>query len=440
MHSRLRGARKTRLAGLVLTGALLAASACAPAELVYPVPETPVTEQAVFYRPETGVLADVIPYYEDGKYYLFYLHDYRDTAQYGTGVDWDLLVTEDFISYENKGTAIRRGSPSQQDNNVFTGSVIKAEGRYHIFYTGNNAAYVGTGKPKEAIMHAVSDDLVRWRKIPEDTFYAPPQYMSDDWRDPYVYYDEAEGVYKMLLAARVTQGAESSRGVTALLTSRDLSTWTAPAADMFDGRGFYSAKSAGDGEKRYLFGWIPTKTNDRDQGGWEWGGSLAVHELYQRPDGTLGVRAPAQREAAFTEEAASDTLTVRGTSGRTEEIGAMPHTYLLRCTLEGDFARAGFAVAHSAAAGYRYVVDTQNNTFSFENYPSADLFGDVTVPITPAQAYEIVLFVEGNVCTAYINGEKALSARTEGALGGAAGFYVQGGEASVGYTLLQPAA
>ena len=118
----------------------------------------------------------------------------------------------------------------------------------------------------------------------------------------------------------------------------------------------------------------------------------------------------------------------------------MPHTYLLRCTLEGDFARAGFAVAHSAAAGYRYVVDTQNNTFSFENYPSADLFGDVTVPITPAQAYEIVLFVEGNVCTAYINGEKALSARTEGALGGAAGFYVQGGEASVGYTLLQPAA
>lgn len=491
MHSRLRGARKTRLAGLVLTGVLLAASACAPAELVYPVPETPVTEQAVFYRPETGVLADVIPYYEDGKYYLFYLHDYRDTAQYGTGVDWDLLVTEDFISYENKGTAIRRGSPSQQDNNVFTGSVIKAEGRYHIFYTGNNAAYVGTGKPKEAIMHAVSDDLVRWRKIPEDTFYAPPQYMNDDWRDPYVYYDEAEGVYKMLLAARVTQGAESSRGVTALLTSRDLSTWTlqeplyapgryhthecpdlfrmgdwwylifsefsdrvctryvmskdlktwtAPAADMFDGRGFYAAKSAGDGEKRYLFGWIPTKTNDRDQGGWEWGGSLAVHELYQRPDGTLGVRAPAQREAAFTEEAASDTLTVRGTSGRTEEIGAMPHTYLLRCTLEGDFARAGFAVAHSAAAGYRYVVDTQNNTFSFENYPSADLFGDVTVPVAPAQAYEIVLFVEGNVCTAYINGEKALSARTEGALGGAAGFYVQGGEASVGYTLLQPAA
>ena len=30
MHSRLRGARKTRLAGLVLTGVLLAASAGAP--------------------------------------------------------------------------------------------------------------------------------------------------------------------------------------------------------------------------------------------------------------------------------------------------------------------------------------------------------------------------------------------------------------------------
>ena len=36
-------------------------------------------------------------------------------------------------------------------------------------------------------MHAVSDDLLQWQKMPEDTFYAPPDlYESNDWRDPYV--------------------------------------------------------------------------------------------------------------------------------------------------------------------------------------------------------------------------------------------------------------
>lgn len=487
------GARKgvsylKKAAAVLLTGLLFAGTACsASPELVYYTPTEPETEEAIFYRPETGALADVIPYYEDGKYYLYYLHDYRNVATYGAGVDWDLLVTEDFVSYENLGTVIRRGSPSQQDNNVFTGGIIKdKEGLYHIFYTGNNASYLGTGKPKEAIMHAVSEDMVRWRKIPEDTFYAPSQYMSDDWRDPYVYYDEAEGDYKMLLAARLTEGAESARGVTAMLASddlktwnlrdplyapakyhthecpdlfrmgdwwylvfsefsdristryvmsRDLENWIEPAADMFDGRAFYAAKTAGDGEKRYIFGWVPTKTNNEDIGGWEWGGSLAVHEIYQKEDGTLGVRAPQSQEAVFSEEIASDSIGVRGTSGRTEEIGSLPQTYMLRCTVSGEFVRAGYSVGHSAADGYRYVIDPAAGAFSFENYPSANLFSDVTVPIPKADTYELTIFVEGQVCTAYVNGEKALSTRVDGTLGAAVGFYVQGGEATFDYTI-----
>lgn len=449
--------------------------------------ETPIQgTQTIFYRPDEGVLADVIPYYEDGKYYLYFLHDYRNVADYGVGVDWDLLVTSDFITYDYKGTVLRRGSTSQQDNNVFTGSIIQDKtGLYHIFYTGNNAAYLGSGKPKEAIMHAVSEDKLKWRKIPEDTFYAPANYMSDDWRDPYVYYDETKEVYKMLLAARVTMGPEAARGVTAVFKSSDLKNWTEdkpiyapgkyhthecpdlfkmgewwylifsefsdrvctryvmskdlenwvePKSDMFDGRGFYAAKSAGNDTERYLFGWIPTKQNDSDGGSWEWGGNLAVHKIYQREDGTLGACTPETVIEAFTELVDGDTLSIKGTSGKSSEIGRLPERYKLGCVIEGDFLRAGFAIEHSASMGYRYIVDKEKNTLSFENYPSKNLFGDVTVPISAKDRYELTLLVEGQVCTAYINGEKALSARVEEKIGNAA-FYVEGGVANFEYTI-----
>lgn len=115
--------------------------------------ETPIQgTQTIFYRPDEGVLADVIPYYEDGKYYLYFLHDYRNVADYGVGVDWDLLVTSDFITYDYKGTVLRRGSTSQQDNNVFTGSIIQDKtGLYHIFIREIMLHIWGAVNPKKQL-------------------------------------------------------------------------------------------------------------------------------------------------------------------------------------------------------------------------------------------------------------------------------------------------
>ena len=39
-------------------------------------------------------------------------------------------------------------------------------------------------------MHAVSEDNVNWTKIPEDTFYAAENYSGDDFRDPFVFWNE----------------------------------------------------------------------------------------------------------------------------------------------------------------------------------------------------------------------------------------------------------
>lgn len=325
----------------------------------------------IFYRPDDGVLADVIPFYWQGVYHLFYLKDYRDEAGHGPGTPWFHLVTRDFVSFEEWGEALPRGDREAQDLWVFTGSAIEREGRFVIFYTGHNRNFRGTGKPVEAVMRATSDDPRTWTKDASFGFFAPEGYEPDDWRDPFVFWNEDAGEYWMLLAARAKEGPSGRRGCVALAASRDLETWEvrppfwspnlyfthecpdlfrmgdwrylvystfserhvthyrmsrrlsgpwlAPADDAFDGRGYYAAKTAGDRERRFLFGWLPTRQKERDDGAWEWGGDLVVHELRPRPDGTLAVRLPETVRATF---ARALPLSYRAILGEWESLGA----------------------------------------------------------------------------------------------------------------------
>jgi beta-fructofuranosidase len=202
-------------------------------------------------------------------------------------------------------------------------------------------------------MHAVSDDLLNWQKIPADTFYAPEGlYEPHDWRDPFVFFEPESQRYWMLLAARSTTGLARRRGCIALCTSKDLTTWCpeqpfwaphlyithecpdlfrigdwwylvysefserfttryrmsrqlsgpwiASAEDALDGRAYYAAKTAGDDGHRYAFGWIATRMGEADGGDWQWAGQLAVHEIVQQPDGALTVNLPGTIRSAFS--------------------------------------------------------------------------------------------------------------------------------------------
>ena len=82
--------------------------------------------------------------------------------------------------------------------------------------------------------------------------------------------------------------------------------WIAPADDAFDGRAYYAARSCSDGKHRYLFGWAATKTDNQDMNSWDWAGTFVCHEIYQRPDGTLGVKLPDSMLSAF--EPAAEVL------------------------------------------------------------------------------------------------------------------------------------
>lgn len=334
----------------------------------------------IFYRPEHSVAADIIPFYHNGRFQLYYLRDYRNPEVMGEGVPWDLLETTDFVNYEDFGEVISRGTKEEQDLAIFTGSVFEKDGKGYIFYTGHNHHFIEAGKPQEAICLCTSDDFHHWTKVPEFRLYPPECFEPHDFRDPFVFWNPETEEYNMLLAARLRDGAPRRRGVTALAVSKDLlnwevkeepfyapnfffthecpdlfqigdwwylvfseftekcitryrmakspcGPWLTPKVDTFDCRGIYAAKSASDGKHRYLFGWNPTRIDDTDYKMCMWGGNIIVHEIHQQPDGTLTVDVPETVKAQFKTPVPVTPFDASGTVGQEDGVYTIGDLY-----------------------------------------------------------------------------------------------------------------
>ena len=158
----------------------------------------------MFYRaPGKAVCADVIPFFEDGEFKLFYLRDYRDIEAHGEGCPWCLLTTKDLVHYEDKGPVLLRGKEDEQDLYVFTGCCIKAGEEYVIYYTGHNPHLRAKGLPEQKILRATSRDLIHWEKDKSFVFAAPDWLEMHDFRDPFVFFDEEKKKYSMLIEGRL---------------------------------------------------------------------------------------------------------------------------------------------------------------------------------------------------------------------------------------------
>ncbi len=292
--------------------------------------------EKLFYRPPDAWVGDLIPYWENGVYYGFYLHDPRNRdKEYAEQTTWHLVKTKDFVELEYAGEAIRRGGDDQPNNNVYTGSVIKdKKGVYHAFYTAYNEAIQIDGKSIQSVMQAVGTDLEHLETVEDFRLTSDGvMYEEFDWRDPYVFWSEEENCYFMLVTTRIKNGGALRGGCIALCRSEDLMSWTyespfyspgmyitmecpelfqmgshwylifstfsdrfathyrisdswkgpwkIPGNDTFDCRADYAIKTASDGKHRYAFGWIASKYGQKDFGPWEWGGTMVFHELIQ---------------------------------------------------------------------------------------------------------------------------------------------------------------
>ena len=322
----------------------------------------------IFYKPKDGWVGDTIPFAHDGKFYIYYLHDERKgntQDEYGYRTSWNLLITKDGVNIEDCKVVLPVGEYDDADYACYTGSVIEGnDGKFHMFYTAQNnynPKYHRDGKPLQYVAHAISTDLKNWEKLPGLTFGADERiYEPFDWRDPFVFYNEEEKCFDMLLAARLRGASEKSGGCVGLCRSYDLlhweakdpfynpesymthecpdlfklgnkwylvystfsekfvthyrmsdklsGPWTSPIEDTFDGRAFYAAKTAQVGDKRMAFAWVPTKRGESDFGQYEWGGNFIVHRIDQTTDNKLTVKPADGLINMFNKEVVNEKL------------------------------------------------------------------------------------------------------------------------------------
>lgn len=295
-----------------------------------------------FYKPTTGWVGDPMPFYENGKFHIFYLFDARNTLP--TFHPWYKVMTTDFATFTENSEMIPTGNSSDQDGALGTGSVFKWNGTYYAFYTGHN----GILDPKEKIMLATSTDLKTWTKNTSFKLQASWGYDRNEFRDPIIIEDKTSGTYKMLIATRSEVDLVSNtnvpwRAVIAQYSSTNLIDWTlekpfyedsstfitecpdvftmgeyqyliysniddrmvhykyrpltsmkwiTPENTKLDGIAFYAGRTVSDGVNRYILGWCPTKKINSDSNVFDWAGSLVTHRLIQNPDGTFGVTIP----------------------------------------------------------------------------------------------------------------------------------------------------
>ena len=79
--------------------------------------------EKVFFRPGQSYVGDVIPSYENGVYYLFFLNDRRKTDRTADQTDWGLVTTRDFVHYEDHGIVLPNSPVTEADNCCYTGCV-----------------------------------------------------------------------------------------------------------------------------------------------------------------------------------------------------------------------------------------------------------------------------------------------------------------------------
>lgn len=178
----------------------------------------------IYYQPEGVWFGDCMPFFANGEFYLYHQRDTRKPGPFGEPFGWALATTTDFVSYQDHGESLLKGDDDDQDQFIFAGSVFEADGSYYAMYTGYNRDYPAQGKASQVLMIAESDDLVTWRK--SDRKLVPPQpgYDPNDWRDPFVLWDDDASNYLMILGARKA-GEKVLTGSTVAFRSDDLQDW-----------------------------------------------------------------------------------------------------------------------------------------------------------------------------------------------------------------------
>jgi beta-fructofuranosidase len=329
-----------------------------------------------------GWVGDVMPYFVNGQFEIFYLHDAPDAVKQTTTGQHAIhkFTSKDLLNFSDDGEMIGYGNVNTQDQLIGTGSMIKTGDTYYYYYTGfnSNANWLTNNNPgwtgantREAIMYATSKDLKTWTKKSDYILKAAEGYSGTDFRDPYVFYNDEFSEYWMLVSTQ-----KSGKAVVLVYTTANPSTnnwaikgplnvegdylmfecsdivkmggkyymffaedwsntpgthyrvasstagpWLKPAdgQDMFDGHQFYAGRGVTDGTKYYTLGWAHRRNPETDNGTRTWGGNLISHEFFKLGNDKIGVKSPASVSAYFNKDT---DVTIKGQAGTVSNTSA----------------------------------------------------------------------------------------------------------------------
>ena len=450
-------------------------------------------EYSLYPSPEGGYVGDVMPFVtDDGTLELYYLYDTDNNGQgYHPIYKYS---TKNLYEYEDHGKVLDYGQMSDPDPALGTGSVLQdPDGLYHLFYTGHNDTGNG-GKGKECVMHATSTDRENWVKDGV-VFYAPDNYSKDDFRDPEVFWVEEDHCYWLLIAAR----ENTLGGVVVKYTSPDLQRWdfvgpifapmsqymlecpdlfcigdtwyltyswdcvtyyamsdsmggpfVAPKDNILDGKGlaegngfiFYAGKTAEFNGKLYLCGWLGRAGLSGDSGFYQWAGSVMNHELVQREDKTLGVKAPEILDeyysidklvfaAPLAGEVEIDnnniSLSAEEGSYALADLGTRPAAMTLECDVkmeEDSCVGFAFGGSDSDETFTALCLDARWDLLHYEGYELTEIdqmdpMAITKFDFTRSDTHHVKLVCENEIVVLYIDDAKALSSRITHSINGA---------------------
>ena len=143
-------------------------------------------------------------------------------------------VSRDLLEWTTLAPPFDVGPPGSHDDlATWTGSALRHDGLWHMFYTGISSRERGA---VQRVLHATSPDLHSWEKTADVVEADPRWYESATqtegdvaWRDPWVFFDEQSGSFQMLITARANAGPSDERGVIGHAVSDDLSHWRVEA-------------------------------------------------------------------------------------------------------------------------------------------------------------------------------------------------------------------
>ena len=298
-----------------------------------------------YFRPSAPYfVGDCMPFFHDGTYHLIYLLDENHHQALGGlgGHQWAHASSRDLVHWEHHPLAI--ACDQDWEGSICTGSVFVHKGQFHAFY----ATRQREGR-EERLSRALSHDGFAFEKCSPNPFAGPPAgYGSRDYRDPFVFRDDTDGRFHMLVTASLADFPLHQRGgCLAHLSSDDLDTWTLeqpflvpggdpgypsvpecpdyfrwndwyylifslngeavyrmsrdahgpwlrPAVDTFDGPSLACVMKTAPftGNRRIGVPYLASREGDKDGGKRIYAGNALFRELVQHDDGTLGTKFP----------------------------------------------------------------------------------------------------------------------------------------------------